>query len=527
MSLRLVLALLACGTAAAAAARLGRPPPTTCLTSQSGAVPSTSQYQTAALQAAIDSCSDRCGTVVVDLPGAYLTAALRLTDCVHLELPAGVTLLAGDKREDYPGPQSEWFLLQFNKCDKCSLSGNGTIDGRARRWLAAAPSDGHSGRQIQAVEEQPASLSVLQEQQQGQEAVLQASGDDPPRKKVHNWQDASCPNPDECRPRLLGVLDSGDIKVSGITLTDPVYWALHVWRGVRVVIDGVTIRGDRGIPNTDGIDVDGSRYVTIRNVDIDTADDAIAVKTTGKWPTSHVAVSNSKLRSRSAGVKVGSETRADISFLTFSGLTVEANRGLALQLRDAGDVSHVVFSNIMVSTKFTDSSWWGAAEPIYVTALPRSATTKVGKARDIAFRDITGTAENGLFIQGGPLGGGPGHLLHTPYSLYGLVLQRIRITQEKRSNYAGGCQDYRPSSNGTSPHNSAAAMPNAEAGWWPAGLDCASGTTAPIWLSGAERVELTDVYVERKEPWRHDWRRGAWVDSYNLRAVKQTRVTVV
>ncbi len=40
-----------------------------------------------------------------------------------------------------------------------------------------------------------------------------------------------------------------------------------------------------------------------------------------------------RLRSRSAGIKVGSETRADISFLSFSGLTVEANRGLALQLR--------------------------------------------------------------------------------------------------------------------------------------------------------------------------------------------------
>ena len=98
----------------------------------------------------------------------------------------------------------------------------------------------------------------------------------------------------------------------------------------------------------------------------------------------------------------------------------------------------------------------------------------------------------------------------------------------------GGCQDYRPSSNGTEPRAAAAtpndarlAAANAEVGWWPAGLDCASSTTAPIWLSGAERVELTDVYVERKEPWRHDWRRGAWVDSYNLRAVKQTRVTVV
>lgn len=35
--------------------------------------------------------------MVVDLPGAYLTAALRLTGCVHLQLPQGVKLLAGDK----------------------------------------------------------------------------------------------------------------------------------------------------------------------------------------------------------------------------------------------------------------------------------------------------------------------------------------------------------------------------------------------------------------------------------------------
>lgn len=66
------------------------------------------------------------------------------------------------------------------------------------------------------------------------------------------FPDSSVACPPSCRPRLLGVLDSRDIKISGVTLTDPVYWALHVWRGVRVVIDGVTIHGDRGIPNNDG-----------------------------------------------------------------------------------------------------------------------------------------------------------------------------------------------------------------------------------------------------------------------------------
>lgn len=48
------------------------------------------------------------------------------------------------------------------------------------------------------------------------------------------------------------------------------------------------------LSSSSGIDVDGSRYVTIRNVDVDTAGDAIAVKATGKWPTSHITVTGSK-----------------------------------------------------------------------------------------------------------------------------------------------------------------------------------------------------------------------------------------
>ncbi len=41
--------------------------------------------------------------MVVDKPGTYLTGALRLTGCIHLELPAGVTLLAGAQVGRVPG----------------------------------------------------------------------------------------------------------------------------------------------------------------------------------------------------------------------------------------------------------------------------------------------------------------------------------------------------------------------------------------------------------------------------------------
>lgn len=74
-----------------------RPPPKRCLTSQFGVHPSETWYATDGLQTALDYCKPTCGTVVIDEPGVYLTGALKLSGCVHLEVPQGVTLLAGDQ----------------------------------------------------------------------------------------------------------------------------------------------------------------------------------------------------------------------------------------------------------------------------------------------------------------------------------------------------------------------------------------------------------------------------------------------
>lgn len=71
----------------------------TCLASLFGARPSTTLYATSGIQAAIDYCAVTGGTVVLDEQGTYLTAALTLSSehGVQLEIPAGVTLLAGDQ----------------------------------------------------------------------------------------------------------------------------------------------------------------------------------------------------------------------------------------------------------------------------------------------------------------------------------------------------------------------------------------------------------------------------------------------
>ncbi len=52
-------------------------------------------------------------------------------------------------------------------------------------------------------------------------------------------------------------------------------------------------------------------------------------------------------------------------------------RGLAIAVRDEGSVSGVQFTNISVEALFFERSWKGAAEPIHITAMPRTVGTKV------------------------------------------------------------------------------------------------------------------------------------------------------
>lgn len=237
----LISALIALGSLQQAAAG---PHVRTCLASAYDAWPSTPLhlvYSTKELQAAIDACAAIGGTVVLDgarPPGAeggdrggdsapvvYLSGSLRLSGSVHLVIPRHVTLLAGSQRSDYGPAQPDWYLLDYRGCRGCSLGGGGAIDGQGARAF---------------VQLQP-------------RAAVHAAG----RKALVNWEDSSCPKPGECRPRLVGVVDSARVSISNVRLRDPAYWSLHVLRSEHVDISHVDISSDWWIANTDG---EGGRW---------------------------------------------------------------------------------------------------------------------------------------------------------------------------------------------------------------------------------------------------------------------------
>jgi hypothetical protein len=110
----------------------------------------------------------------------------------------------------------------------------------------------------------------------------------------------------------------------------------------------------------------------------------------------------------------------------------------------AGNVSDIIFSNINISTRYYDPSWWGRAEPIYVTTCPRDTTSKEGSISNLVFINITATSENGVFLSGSKHG-----------LLSNLRFTNVNFTYRRWTKYADGLIDYRPGCQGLVHHSTA------------------------------------------------------------------------
>lgn len=335
---------------------------------------------------------------IVRLPhGTYHTGSLIVRSYINLHVPAGTHLKASLKREHYGWGRDGMALIRLQNCTHCSLTGAGTLDGRGRKWVSVRW---------------------------------------PTRKLTRNWHDPrSCPMPSECRPNLVKVVDATQAVIDGLRLVDAAYWTVHVLRSGGVNVTGLRIRNDPLIANTDGIDADGSSDVRVHNVSILTGDDAIVVKTTQPGaPLSGLLVSNCTLQTRSAAIKIGSETRSNLSAMRFEDIKIlPSHRGVAFQLRDEGHVSDVDLRDITMTTELYNASWWGAGEPVAITALPRTHHTRLGSISGVRLRGIEAVSENGILIAGSP-----GSLIRN------ITFQDVDIRLQRLTQWPGGLQDRRP-----------------------------------------------------------------------------------
>ncbi|HKK44849.1 MAG TPA: glycosyl hydrolase family 28 protein, partial [Balneolaceae bacterium] len=270
---------------------------------QLGAKGVKSQDATPFIQQAIDSCYNAGGGMVILPPGNYTSTTLFLKSRVTLHLEAGAALFASTNPNAYRNiPADENPMLIFaNKAKDITIEGEGKVVGQPEYVMEPYnPSDMTERAYRIAVEN---GLSPMA-----------------PVRKVPPIS-------------LITLSDCKNVSVSGITLANSPFWALHIRWSNKVSIKHVRIFSNLNMGvNSDGIDIDGSKNVTISDCVISTADDAIALKTTlfnGRHRAcKNITVKNCRLTSTSCALKIGTESYDDFRHIYFyNNIIRNTNRG--------------------------------------------------------------------------------------------------------------------------------------------------------------------------------------------------------
>ncbi|MBO5007324.1 MAG: hypothetical protein J6D26_00620 [Clostridia bacterium] len=129
-----------------------------------------------------------------------------------------------------------------------------------------------------------------------------------------------------------------NVMVENITLKETVGWTFHLDNCDNVLLDGIQIRNPTYVTrkNSDGIDINGCRNVTVMNCDIETGDDAICLKnidyttcqsgytntSLGRRDMYNINVYNCTCASTCNSTKIGTETVGNIYDVSFEKIRV-------------------------------------------------------------------------------------------------------------------------------------------------------------------------------------------------------------
>jgi len=201
---------------------------------------------TAAIQSAIDKCSNEKGGTVLIPAGDFLSGSLELKSNVTLHLAASAKLLGSPRREDYsagkgvpPGNGNIVFLYAVNG-NNISIEGKGTVDGNGL-------------------------------------AFYNGKGDNtgPGQNGVGGNFD---------RPHLFIFYQCANLFLHESFFTASAYHCVRILKCKQVYIDGIRIY-NRVNKNNDGFHFNDCEYVHVANCDVQCQDDACALFGSNKFVT--------------------------------------------------------------------------------------------------------------------------------------------------------------------------------------------------------------------------------------------------
>jgi hypothetical protein len=305
-----------------------------------GAVGDGKVLDTAAIQQAVDAASMAKGGRVVFPAGIYLSGSIHLKSHVKLHLEKGATLLGSTDRSQYQ-KLNFLALVMADAQEDIGISGKGVIDGQGK---------------------------ILAE------AVIEPI-------KPGRFPDAG----EAKRPVLINFRNCRDITVRDITLRESACW-VQLYRDCdRVLIENITVRTMAAITN-DGLDLDGCSNVVVRGCDIDSEDDAICLKSSGRL-CENVLIENCRLRSTCNALKFGTASFKGFKNITVRDLEIHDTyfSGIALEIVDGGVMENVNISNVRMTT---------TNNPIFIRLGHRNSKGPVGAIKGVTISDVTAEIPN-------------------------------------------------------------------------------------------------------------------------------------
>lgn len=199
--------------------------------------------------------------------------------------------------------------------------------------------------------------------------------------------------------RSIDIINCKNVTINGIIIDDSNDWSMRITGCDNVNISDVKIFGCRG--NSDGIDICGSRNVTVSDIFTRVWDDSFVVKALDTGNCENITFRNSVLWNDFARpMEVGVELRADeVKNIKFENIDIiHSATGYPLMGIHHGDhakVSDIVFDNIRIEDtpgaqlfdiRIADSVW--------------NRDNKMGNIRNVTFSNIKylGTDNNDILL---------------------------------------------------------------------------------------------------------------------------------
>lgn len=332
-----------------------------------GATGSGTNFDTSAIQKALDACGQAGGGTVRFPSGTYLSQPLVVRSKTTIDLMAGATLLASTNQSDFMKVPGDWlkarsggdfvpFISGKNLTD-VTFTGGGLVDGNGSVWWEEA----EKARQIKSGYTLP-------------------------------------------RPNLVVIERCKKLRMENITLQNSPKFHFVPTDCEGVVISNVTVLAPERAPNTDAIDPSGCKNVLITKCLIDVGDDNIAIKAGKKiagreFACEDITVTDCTFK-HGHGMSIGSETGGGVRNVTVRNCTFEnTENGLRIksQAGKGGIVENIVYSDIKMNNVnpaitltcvYANNSANDKNKPAVVEA---AATENMPLFRNITIRNVTAT----------------------------------------------------------------------------------------------------------------------------------------